>query len=210
MIKSAALFALTFSVTNAAAAVLYDNGPINGMQNGYNISIAGAVGSNSFIVSASATLETVDIGTWVLSRNIPLTVDWKIGTSYFDNSVASGTSNLTNTYFGAPLGTFDVYSSTFSLPNIKLAPGVYYLTLLNATSLTGNAIVAWDVNSGPSSNRHSYGYNVGSNSFRLTGTVPEPGTYALWLVGVIVIGTVRRRFYSGHVRVRTVQISIPS
>jgi hypothetical protein len=96
-----ALFALASVSQQASAAVLYDNGPINGTISGYAITDGYAV-SNSFTLSQDSIVTGVNFGAWVLqsaSLTASLTaVDWAITTipsSYPINGSASVTTEPT-------------------------------------------------------------------------------------------------------------------
>src|SRR5690242_4014788 len=83
----------------ADAALLYDNGAINGTIDAWNIT-HGFVISNSFTLSSESILTSVQqIGLWVSPKDLPTGLDWSIGTTEFNNDIdPGGTATLTNTY----------------------------------------------------------------------------------------------------------------
>jgi hypothetical protein len=162
-----------------ASAIVYDNGAINGTIDAYNIAtdISDWIVSDSFTLSATTTLTGADVGLWVYPGDIPTSLTWSIGTSFFDTSLGTGTGTPGNVYWGTGFDYYDIYDSTFSLPSISLAAGTYYLTLSGATAQDN--YLYWDETDGPSSAEQN-GNAIGSESFRLYSgtTIPEPGTFA--------------------------------
>jgi hypothetical protein len=76
---------------------VYDNGPINGTFNGWNITDDAV--TNSFSVASATTLDSATVGLWQHSGDTPTSVAWSIGTAAFGADVASGTSTFsTNTF----------------------------------------------------------------------------------------------------------------
>jgi hypothetical protein len=169
------------SVPAFADVAIYDNGPINGTISGFNIAEGFAV-SDSFTVSNATTVTGVTFGDWAIPDAPPSTVEWSIGSSEEASDLGSGAGNLSNSFFGSALsGSFDIYSSTFSIPNISLAAGTYWLTLSNSSPDPQY----WDVNNGPSAAFQNGGTLVdffgstSSESFEITGqaadtVTPEP------------------------------------
>jgi hypothetical protein len=89
--------------------------------------------TDDFTLSAAATLDKVVFGERTLNLNgtiapIPATVSWSIGTSPFTSNIGSGTATLTSTANGTASSLHD-FISTFTLPNLSVAKGTYYLTL---------------------------------------------------------------------------------
>ena len=152
----------------AYAGVLYDNGPINAQRDNYGTSYYTQFGqqdADSFTLANNSVLTGVTFGAWVGQGDTPTFIDWSIvqvtdpGTDAvpFDYpNLYSGTGALSNTLFcsypdptcGGGNG-WDIYTSAFSLPNISLPAGTYYLILTNGLSANGGG-VGWDENDGPS------------------------------------------------------------
>jgi hypothetical protein len=179
-----------------ASTIVYDNGAINGSINAWSIAtnLAGWEVSDSFTLSATATLTSADVGLWVSAGDTPSSLTWSIGTSFFDTSLGTGTETPGNTYWGVGFDYYPIYDSTFSLPSITLGPGTYYLNLSGMTAEAQN--IYWDETDGPSSAYElNYGA-IGSESFRLyTGgsTVPEPASFGLIGMGLLGMAAVLRR-----------------
>ena len=175
-----------FLATPAWATTLYTNGPINGTQTGWDISSEAT--SDSFTLSGLATILSVTFGEWVTSAGgpTPETVDWEIGSSAFGSDLGTATGvSLTSSLLGPATPGYNVFASTFTL-DLILAPGAYWLTLLNATTSSA-ATAYWDQNSGPSLALFGGGAPVPSESFTIAGTVPEPSTFVLLLFGLCLM-----------------------
>jgi hypothetical protein len=203
---------LTLS-TPASAGVLYDNGPISGAaQLGawalYNNGVTNDAAADSFTLTGTSTLSGVaNIGLWLHPGDSPLSLDWGISASPdYSQSLGGGTVGLTNTVWCSACGWnyYDVYASSFSLPNIVLGPGTYWLTLQGGVS-SQSAGMFWDINNGPSvayetqvgGNVANYRGHEGSNSdsFQILGdsSAPEPAGTALFLSGLALVASLARR-----------------
>lgn len=218
---SLALLALICAdVAVAKADVLYSNGAPGGY---------GAIGINqgsqvedSFTLSSESTLTGATFGTWlVVYKGTPVTgisVDWTIVGSEGSQTqlcpTCSGTAALT------PDGSFVLANSpgyvgideSFSLPDLDLAAGTYWLELQNETNSL-DAVAVWDTSGGPSQvwgNLEGdlsgdncdiyYGSGKCSNSFTIIGTpssvvaTPEPASLALLGTCIpLLCAEVRRR-----------------
>ena len=182
------------SLGEANAALIYDNGPIMG-QLAYNIDNNGAFAvSDSFTTSGPATLTSAQAGLWVANGPVPavpVSANWRIGTTAGGSEIASGLANFANT----PLGN-GIYASTFEISGNLSSAGTYYLTLLNGIGSNGQALF-WDSNDGPSTAYQFGGYGViTSESFQIYGeVVPEPSAGVLLLVtfGLQCIRNMRNR-----------------
>jgi hypothetical protein len=202
-----ALALLLGGVGQASADMLYDNGAISGNLDAQGISSPYTI-SDSFTLSSASVLTSAQIGLEVTPGTTPNTVSWEIGTTPFGSDVNSGTATLSNTPDGITgRGVYDIYVSTFSLPNVSLGAGTYYLTLENATATNGG-YVYWDKNGGPSSAQVQYLYNgslntysIDSESFQIEGSVnpiatPAPASLTLLGIGAVCLvgyGWRRRR-----------------
>jgi hypothetical protein len=183
----------------APGAVLYSNGAINGDLNAWSISDcttcdppAMFLVTDSFVLTAPATITGVTFGDWVIAGATPETVYWGISASPF----GGGTSvSLTSSLFCSASSTCggrgeDVYSSSFTL-DLSLGAGTYWLTLDGGTASAGG--LQWDENGGSSSAEQWRLPNgtpgaIPSESFTIDGSaVPEPGSLALGGSGLLLL-----------------------
>ena len=73
--RGAAFVVVLFGLSQqASAAVLYDNGPINGTNDAWKISADGAV-SDSFTLSQDSVVTGASFGVWT-TNNTVLSVSW--------------------------------------------------------------------------------------------------------------------------------------
>jgi hypothetical protein len=160
----------------ARADTIYDNGPLDGNTQAYAINFGNSVSDSFFLTQNGATVTGATIGLWAFPGDIPRTVDWSLGTSFFGSDVASGTSNLTWKFDFTNSFGYDVYTSTLSFGtlNFSFQQGPYYLTLQNATTRFDNPIY-WDQNNGPSQAMDSSLGPVPSETFQILGTYGEGG-----------------------------------
>jgi hypothetical protein len=204
--------------TPASAGVLYDNGSPSGntLPAGAWLISAGEMIADSFTLAETSTLTGVTVALWTPHLTTPGTLQWGISASPDYGSLLGGGTfaSLTNSLFCSAgptcgFGTRDVYSSSFSLPNIVLGPGTYWLTLQDASVLfEQNVVVYWDATNGPSQAWASgfgpladitiQGTNYpGSNSesFQILGdsSAPEPASTAMFLSGLALVAGIARR-----------------
>jgi len=201
---------LLASASSTAAAVLYDNGALNGSIGGFTIGGNGGTDaiSDSFTLNAASTVTGVDFGVWTFPGDSVSTVDWGITTApnSYSGFLYGGTATVvsgptTTSSLGWPIGV-----DSISTGPIKLAAGVvYYLVLQNAVVASGDPVY-WDETDGPSSawgsalgNLQNYNRpnTTGSESFQIIGAsggnqVPEPAAWALILVGFAGLGATLR------------------
>jgi hypothetical protein len=210
MVK-ATIHTAVFLVCAAAAAragVLFDNFPVKGTIDAWTINNGFAV-SNSFTLTAAATVNGAAVGIWE-QRTDPMTaVNWWIGVKPFspdhsgNSQVASRTLLFNNTDFG-----LDIDVVTFYIPDLTLGAGTYYLGLGNALS---NSLVYWDENDGAGVDAwenslgrlsnggacQTPGTGTCAESFQILGivntsAVPEPATGVLFGSAVLIAAAVRR------------------
>jgi PEP-CTERM motif len=180
--------------SQASADVLYDNGPSAGND---TYSINDGVISDSFVLAQASTITGVDFVGWTGHGATISSLRFGI-VSTPSNFTLSTTVNVAN---GSLLGSnfpgiWDVRADSFSVGNVSLAAGTYYLVIGNAIASTGNTpvdfSVGWDENGGPSSATASCcGGVFPSNSFQILGfadAVPEPSTWAMMILGFAGVG----------------------
>jgi hypothetical protein len=206
---------LCLALSAPAFADLYNNGATLGNTNGWFIDVFQV--SDSFTVSANASMTDFTFAEWVTTGSTPLTVDWAVGTTSFGSDVGSGTgaaitSSLVCTN-GSPFNGglcaggfgYDIYNSTVTTNDLPLTAGTtYWLSLTNATDSFGGRD-AWDINSGASLAYHNTLGQVPSESFTIsggtttststttTGTTPEPSSIMLFGSGILGLAGVLRR-----------------
>lgn len=179
-----------------ASTTIYTNGPTNG-----NFAATGINNGNqtedSFTISVPSILTSVTFGNWIIGGDQALAIDWAIVPSEGSQTPVCNTCSGTATLSGVL--DFDnslaaVSDQTFSVPDITLAPGTYWLELQNELLSEGDAAY-WDINGGPSMSwDNSTGDLSGdcnlspsgscSNAFTIYGTTsasatPEPASLAL-------------------------------
>lgn len=204
----------------AHATVLYSDGAPSGAYDSWTINFGFQV-QNSFNLSATSTLTGVTFGNWLFPGDSASSVGWAIisteGTQTLACPTCSGTASLTPdgsfTVTENPTGFIGVDQS-FSLPNLALGSGTYWLELQNLVvngSTTGDPGY-WDMNGGPSMTWESadgdvsggnctffLGHPAGacSDSFDLLGTtitsVPEPASLAIFAPALLGFAFFRRR-----------------
>jgi hypothetical protein len=206
----------------AGSVVLYDNGPST-----YNLSaaslglgcITGCVTvTDSFTLSSNSTVTGVNFVTWLQGNSLP-SVDWAISSTPVDSAssminimqsfVAANTTQINiGTYING-FDVFDIVEESFSIPNLSLPAGAYYLTLGTTTVGVNNAY--WDMNDGPSTASLNYCFlaggncsttfnnrSIGSESFQILGEeaspIPEPSSFLLLGSGLAgLVGLIKRK-----------------
>src|SRR5271165_5095874 len=149
-IVSLIILCLALAAVPALAQTLYDNGPINGGVDAFNISY-GFVVSDSFTLSANSTVGGFALGTWEFPGDTLSSLDWSItslenGGTMFGSGTVSGKNLTDQLYFVNQYG-YDVDRVTATGLNVALHGETYWLNLNNA-QVPNNDPVAWDENSG--------------------------------------------------------------
>jgi len=198
---------LLAAIPASADSILVDNGAIDGNTNAYSINYGYSV-SNSFDLSTTQMITGLVFGSWLLSTDLPQTIDWQITANdpFTGNIVAGGsTADLTSTFQFTNSYGFDIYSSLFPIMNVSLPAGDYWFQLGNGVTSLGLPMF-WDQSNGPASASQFDGVNIsplaytdplssqgfsGSESFQIL--TPEPGTMALLGSGLVLAGFLRRK-----------------
>jgi hypothetical protein len=146
-------------------------------------------------LSASTITGTANVGLWIDHGDVPSTVNWAIRTAPFSGVLASGTASWSASSLFTNAFNFDIYSGGFSIPNLPVAAGTYYLALSNAVTVPAGSTY-WDRSGGPSQVFND-AFGV-SNSFQIIGNVggpvsaPEPATIGLMALSLVALRSLRQ------------------
>jgi hypothetical protein len=173
-------------------STLYTNGPISGAIGGTSINQGFEV-TDSFVLSFGSLVTGVsNIGLWVYTPDVPVTLSWVISTAPDGGGTVEGSGAgvaLSNS-FVETVSSFDIYSASFSTGSVALSAGTYYLELFNATTIDSGAVF-WDINGGPST-ADSNGGPTASESFEIDGVTPEPTSVVLSGLGLMALAGMAR------------------
>ena len=201
MLFATALLPVAFAAPASADSVIYTNGQINGAINSFFIN-DGTTVADSFNVSESSSLTSVDFGVWTIPGDGLSSVHWALTTfpSFMGGSTLfSGTSSVSLVADLGSNGIWDVNLDSFGLGGLSLGPGTYYFELSGAVAPNG-ALIGWDENNGPSTAYQSALGPIGSEAFTINGTTatPEPGTLILLGTGLLLLCLTQWRSFAGR------------
>ena len=203
---AAALCASAIVASTASASVIY-NSPSDGFAfTGYSTISGAPSGSPStpytafdtFSVSSPTTITGVSFDSWTISQpghtDVVTDVSWEI-LDLYKKVLVIGTANPIATFYADNLYGFEIDINTFTVPNLDLKPGIYYLGLYNALSVIGRP-VGWDQTTNSASGYIPSATQTFPNTFQIFGEpvgVPEPASWALMIAGFGAVGGVLRR-----------------
>ena len=207
---------LCLALTGFAQTIIYNDGGIDGNDNGFfvtgpnNPNFLGSVQdiSNGFVAAASGTPNQLAWGEWIASGIAPTSFSYELGSTAFGTDLGSGTvaQNSTNSVklFTNGFG-YDVYSVTVPVTSAAMTAGnEYWVSISNASDAGSSSTEGWDLagpNGGPATcNFRQSGTNygdcgIGGESFTLsaTTTTPEPSSILLLGSGILGLAGVLRR-----------------
>src|ERR1035437_9060561 len=209
-IGSLSLLTILCLTLTASAGTFFNDGGIDGNDNGFFISgpnLPNPAGSfqdisNGFISAASGSPNRLEFGEWVLSGSTPTSIGYEIGTTAFGTQLGSGTvaQNSSNSIFLFTNGFgYGIYDVTIPVTSLAMTAGnEYWISLSNAANTGGTQSGAWDL-AGPSGgpatcNFRQSGTNygdcgTGGESFTLSapccGPTPEPSSILLFGSGIL-------------------------
>lgn len=213
-IASLTLLFLALGVISASAQVLYDNGPINGTVDAWNLDTVSNShkcckgGLGGIDSPGGDTVTGFAFGVWESPGDVLISVDWSITSgensgTVFGSGTASG-ANLTDQFISVNQFGYDIDKITVSGLSVGETAGTtYWLNLQNAVTPSGNPVF-WDENSGvgcgspgcPSSASDSAVGTIPSEAFTIygtgSGTVPEPGSILLFGSGILGVAGILR------------------
>jgi hypothetical protein len=204
---AAALMAMTATAASAQA-VVYDNGPPNGVDGN---EMTNWIQAEDFSFGATTAFDGVRF--WSAERGsfVPSTVDWWIFTDAAGQPgtiLGSGNASLTRTASGGLcISGFSCYQNEFSVGGTSLGAGTYWLGLHAGPDYSARLEMYWadtDPNATNSGNEsytgtmNNWSANGQQHAFQLTAAqavvTPEPASLALFATGLIgVAGVMRRR-----------------
>jgi opacity protein-like surface antigen len=195
LLTTALVLAILLCVVGAApasaAAILYDNGPLNGTIEGWTINF-GYIVTDSFDLSAPGTVGGAQFGVWEFPGDNMTSVDWEITTAALGGTVlGSGTASTTQTTLGTNIYGYQLAYEMISFPGVSLGAGTYWFQLENGVVASGDPIF-WDQNNGPSAAFENTLGSIGSESFQLYST-PEPASLGLIGMGLFGMAALLRR-----------------
>src|ERR1019366_7934496 len=216
-IGSLSLLTILCLTLTASAGTFFNDGGIDGNDNGFFISgpnLPNPAGSfqdisNGFISAASGSPNRLEFGEWVLSGSTPTSIGYEIGTTAFGTDLGFGTvtQNSSNSVFLFTNGFgYGIYDVTIPVTSGAMTAGnEYWVSLSNAANTGSTQSGAWDL-AGPSGgpatcNFRQSGTNfgdcgLGGESFTLSapccGPTPEPSSILLFGSGILGLAGVLR------------------
>jgi hypothetical protein len=213
-IAALTILCLALAAIPASAQWSYENGPINGNQDGWTINFGYTV-SDSY-VAGGALVDGFAFGLREFPGDKMTSVDWILSTGPCSDPsggcgtiVGSGTangSNLTDKFLSYNEFGYQVDLITVSNLNVPENSGTeYWLTLANGVVPSGDPVF-WDENSGvgchsqgcPSTAYESILGTIPSEDFTISGggTTPEPSSIMLFGSGILgLAGVLRRKLF---------------
>ena len=165
-LRIASLTILCIALTATAFGQLYQEGPIDGMDNAFfttgpNLpNFLGSVQdiSNGFVASGSGSVGNYEFGLWVFAGVSPTTGSFSLGVGAFTSDLEQvdwtcgvGGTTCNKIISGNPLG-YDVYDITVQAGSVAslTAGNTYWFTVSNTNDASSSGSTAWDIPDGGS------------------------------------------------------------
>jgi hypothetical protein len=183
----------------AGAATIYDNGPPD-HQNAFNMGYAWQ--ADDFTLSAGQVPTSLTFWSLEASGAYRGSISWSIMSSLGGSVLGSGTSTLvTRTNTGSFLGLTE-YRNEFNFGSLALGAGTYWLVLHNGafSNLADPNEFLWETAAANASANGMESFDGGVSWSTIPGqhafvlsAVPEPGSVAMLVGGLLLAGCLRRR-----------------
>jgi len=201
------LFCVSLAAIPAADSTLYENGPVNGQIDTWQI-------NNGFVTSDTIrccrmsltnnfNVDGLEFWAWLSPGDTATSVEMSVtssengGTIYFDQVLSLTQSDCFLNHIG-----FDVCLETANISGASIGSGPYWINLFKGTTAKNGALY-WDENSGvgcmspgcPSMASQDGVGTIPSEAFTLEGapTTPELSSIVLFGSGIFALGGVLRR-----------------
>ena len=183
---SVAAVAAALAVPDAASAgVLYEN-PASDF--GYNSTPIGYddvephYAGNVFTLASASTVTGVNFAAWNAPNDLIKTVRWRILDDIFGfgATLAQGEASVSSNFNTLNFYNVFVTDNTFTIPNLNLGAGAYWLYLYGAITFDGEW-ASWDNTPLGTANFDNNSGRTSGNSFRIYGEplVRDPGNGCL-------------------------------
>lgn len=195
ILSASALVAAT-----ATASVVYDS-PSDGFgPTGRSLISGSFLGApnaafDTFSLSSVTAITGVSFDTWTLHNDTVTDVSWRV-LDLSKTYILGGIATPTSQFYAVNNQGFDIDINKFSVAGLVLQPGIYYVGLFYANSVSGRP-VGWDQTNNSNSGYIPSHAQDNANTFQIFGEpvgVPEPATWALMIGGMGLAGaTLRHR-----------------